>query len=142
MRRVTTTCLFCFIVALLCQSPSISAATTNPCVSATLSMVGVCGNFVTKVRNSASNLVGAPDAAIAAAAAQGEQPSTQCCGVYHDFLSSGCNCDKGVLALAAAQSTPEEAVATQTRVWKAACSIEPSFDHCAVATAASTATLG
>jgi hypothetical protein len=40
-------------------------------------MVGVCGNFVTKVQNAAKTLVGATDADVAAAAAQGAQPTTQ-----------------------------------------------------------------
>lgn len=40
-------------------------------------MVGVCGNFVSKVQNAAKTLVGATDADIAAAAAQGAQPTTQ-----------------------------------------------------------------
>ncbi|CAL8472282.1 g11824 [Coccomyxa elongata] len=125
-------------MALIGQAPFTLAASADTCVSATMNMVGVCGSFVSKVQNAAKTLVGAPDADIAAAAAQIPPPTTQCCGVYRDFLSAGCNCDKGVLALAAAQSTPEQAVATQTRVWKVECNIAPSFDHCTVAASAST----
>lgn len=42
-----------------------------------MNMVGVCGNFVTRVQNAAKNLVNAPDADVIAAAAQGAQPTTQ-----------------------------------------------------------------
>ena len=49
----------------------------DPCVSATISMVGVCGSFVTKVQNDAKLLGAATDAQIKGAASQGVQPSTQ-----------------------------------------------------------------
>ncbi len=49
----------------------------DPCVTATINMVGVCGSFVTKVQNDAKLLGAATDAQIKGAASQGIQPSTQ-----------------------------------------------------------------
>ena len=51
-------------------------------------MVGVCGNFVTKVQNAAKTLVGAQDADIAEAAAQGAQPTTQYVSQHFLFVIS------------------------------------------------------
>ena len=52
-------------------------ATADPCVTATVNMVGVCGTFVTKVQNDAKFLSAANDEQIKGAAAQGVQPSVQ-----------------------------------------------------------------
>ena len=57
-------------------SPEQMFLASDPCVSATMNMVGVCGSFVSKVQGAAKSLVGAPDADIAAAAAQIPPPTT------------------------------------------------------------------
>jgi hypothetical protein len=54
-----------------------NSATADPCVTATVNMVGVCGTFVTKVQNDAKFLSAANDEQIKGAAAQGVQPSVQ-----------------------------------------------------------------
>lgn len=52
-------------------------ASADPCVTATVNMVSVCGTFVTKVQNDAKFLSAANDEQIKGAAAQGVQPSVQ-----------------------------------------------------------------